>query len=689
MTRSFLIFSLLAISIASAAEAPRRRSKDPAMKNSPAKAQDRRAEALHANNLGTAYMNQQQFKRALELFQRAALLDPKLEAARMNQGIALLSLQQYRPALLVLQRITKTAPSNARAWYNIGLIYKDQGDAQKALEAFQRSAKLEPDDPDVFYFLGTVFSQAGEQKEAITAFQRALESEKAHEHLARFQHLTQTKLGTLMSLAYGDQGRLSLAVQAGNAAEPSATPIRVRFTDATRDAGLAFLPPATDAKPSQLGSGACFFDLDNDGRPDLFIANGGPLGGAALFHNLGNGKFEDITRKAGIDPAWHGIACAAGDYDNDGHTDLALSTPEQVLILHNEGDGTLKNVTDAVGIHMQSHPVGLTFVDYDHDGDIDLYVSSSEAGKSVLWRNNGNSTFTDVTAETGLAADAVSYGITATDFNNDRAIDVVSASNTKPVLFLNPREGKWVATDLWPQAALAPVVAAVTLDFNKDGWMDIALAHDGAPGITLWRNQNGKSVEQVKLPLPDWRRAWGVVALDYDNDGWIDLAAVGETKDGRAEIRLFRNLGPRGFKDVTTDVGLDSVKLTSPRALLTADVDGDGDADLLIIQDHAPPVLLRNDGGNQNHFLRIALTGLGDNKSAIGAKVEVFAGTLWQKWEISGSGYLSQSSTDLLVGLGKEARVDTVRLLWPTGVVQDEAELAANRASSCTTPVGD
>src|SRR5260370_1557923 len=216
-------------------------------------------------------------------------------------------------------------------------MYKDQGDAQKALEAFQRSVKLEPDDPDVFYFLGTVFSQAGEQKEAITAFQRALEvnavlataefglsrafqgagyREKAHEHLARFQHLTQTKLGTLMSLAYGDQGRLSLAVQAGNAAEPSATPIRVRFTDATQDAGLAFFPAATDAKPSQLGSGACFFDLDNDGRPDLFITNGGPLGGAALLHNLGNRKVEDITRTAGVDPAWHGIACAAGDYYN-------------------------------------------------------------------------------------------------------------------------------------------------------------------------------------------------------------------------------------------------------------------------------------------------------------------------------------------------------------------------------------
>ena len=170
-----------------------------------------------------------------------------------------------------------------------------------------------------------------------------------------------------------------------------------------------------------------------------------------------------MTRKTGINPAWHGIACAAGDYDNDGHTDLALSTAEQVFILHNEGNGTLKDVTEAVGIHIRNHPLSVTFVDYDHDGDLDLYVSSSDAGKSILWRNNGNSTFTDVTAETGLVTNAISYGIAATDFNNDRAIDLVFASAPRPQLFLNPREGKWSATDVWPQAALSPVVAAVTL----------------------------------------------------------------------------------------------------------------------------------------------------------------------------------------------------------------------------------
>jgi hypothetical protein len=168
---------------------------------------------------------------------------------------------------------------------------------------------------------------------------------------------------------------------------------------------------------------------------------------------------------------------------------------------------------------------------------------------------------------------------------------------------------------------------------------------------------------------------------------------VGETKDGHGEIRLFRNLGKAGFKDVTSEVGLDNLSLKSPRALAAVDVDGDGDTDLLITQAHGPAILLRNDGGNRNNFLRVSLTGFNDNKSAIGTKVEVFAGALWQKWEIGGFGYLSQSATDLLVGLGKERKVDIVRSLWPTGVVQDEAQIVANsskkineidrRGSSC------
>jgi Flp pilus assembly protein TadD len=671
-------------------------------------------EAVHRNNLGVAYMNQQQFERSLNFFRQAVTLDPKLEIAKVNQGIALAYLQKYGPARTVLSKATRENPSNVRAWYALGLMNKNQGDTQRALDAFLSAAKLAPNDPDVFYFIGLVQAEIGRQQEAIAAFQHVLElnsfhasaefalarslqrtgkGEQAREHLARFQHLVQSKLGVPMSQIYGDQGALSLALQVANAAQPSPSPIAVRFTDVTRASGLpsSFSEPSVPATASQPGPGACFFDLDNDGRPDLFLAGGGLQGGIALLHNAGGGRFEEITQKAGLDPTLHAIACAAGDYDNDGHTDLVITTADRVLVFHNEGNGTLKDVTDAVGIRMQHAPLAAAFVDYDHDGDLDLFVSSSEAGKNTLWRNNGNSTFSDVTAEVGFAGDTVTYGMIATDFNNDRAIDLIFAAR-RPQLFLNPREGKWSPTALWTQS-LPQVTAAATLDFDKDGWMDAAFTHDGSPGITLWRNLNGKSVEQLQLPIQNWQRAWGIAALDYDNDGWIDLAAVGETKDGRGEVRLFRNLGKAGFKDVTSEVGLGDLRLKSPRALVAVDFDGDGGTDLLITQAGAPAILLHNDGGNRNNFLRVSLTGFNDNKSAIGTKVEVFAGTLWQKWEIGGFGYLSQSATDLVVGLGKERKVDIVRALWPTGVVQDEAQIASNsskkineidrRGSSC------
>jgi len=600
------------------------------------------AEAVRLNNLGAAYMNQQQFARALNLFRRASALNPRLVIAKTNEGIALANLQKYGAAAAILNTLVKKDPNNVHAWYALGLVYKNQANSETSLAAFEAAARLAPNDPDVFYFIGQAQSELNQNEKAVAAFQHALElnpfhasaefglaralqrlgeADKAREHLARFQHLVQSKLGVPMSQIYGDQGSLSLALTVTSASQPSSTPIPVRFSDITGDSGLtsssSSTPRAEATGANQIGSGACFLDFDNDGHPDLFLADGGAQGGVALFRNTGRGKFEDVTQKAGFDPTLHAIACAAGDYDNDGHTDLAVTTSDRVMLFHNQGDGTFKDVTETAGIHAPSKPLGVTFVDYDHDGDLDLFVTSGEAGKNVVWRNNGNNTFTDVTSALGFAGDAPTLGVTATDFNNDRAIDVIFAAG-KPELFLNPREGKWSASPLWDSAKLPPVTAAVTLDFDKDGWMDVALTHDGAPGITLWRNVKGKSVEQVQLPMKNWRRAWGLAALDYDNDGWIDLAAVGETEDGRREIRLFRNLGKNGFKDVTAEVGLDAVKLVSPRTLLAADVDGDGGTDLLLTQSHGPAILLHNNGGNRNNFLRVSLKGLADNKSAVG-----------------------------------------------------------------------
>jgi len=419
----------------------------------------------------------------------------------------------------------------------------------------------------------------------------------------------------------------------------------------------------------------------------------------SLYHNLGNGKFEDVTRKAGLDPALHSIGCTAGDYDNDGATDLAVSSSDQVRLLHNEKNGTFKDVTDAAGIKSVGMS-GLTFVDYDHDGDLDLYGSSgilliagvAKSGASAMWRNNGNSTFTNVTGELGISIPAQTNNAIGSDYNNDRAVDLVVADGSGGTVFQNPREGTFSALHPFSSTTSAgspsvnqgadqhPTTGIAVLDFNHDGWMDVALTYDGGRVLALWRNNQGKTFDPVELPKTNWTRAYGVAAIDYDNDGWVDLVVVGESTDGRGEVRLFRNLGPYGFKDVTAEVGLDKIVLKAPRAIITGDFDGDGSTDLLITQNHGSAVLLRNEGGNINNWLRLALTGLADNKSAIGTKVEVFARGNRQKFEIAGSsGYLGQNSPYLTVGLGQAREADVVRMLWPTGGLQDEVEVAANR----------
>src|SRR6516164_1860388 len=217
-------------------------------------------EAVRLNNLGAAYMNQQQFARALNLFRQAAALNPKLDLARTNEGIALANLQQYGPAARLLSALVKKDPGNAHAWYTLGLVYKNQTESQKSLAAFETAARLVPNDADVFYFIGQAQSELNQYDEAVAAFQHAIElnpfhasaefglaralqrqgqGEKARDHLARFQHLVQSKLGVPMSLTYGDQGALSLALTAPSAAQPSSTAIPVRFSDVTRDSGLA------------------------------------------------------------------------------------------------------------------------------------------------------------------------------------------------------------------------------------------------------------------------------------------------------------------------------------------------------------------------------------------------------------------------------------------------------------------
>ena len=625
-----------------------------------------------------------------------------------------------------------------------------------AVDAFRHVTEIDPNDADTWYFLGSTYAQLKQFPEAIAAFASALkidplhasaefglarayqqsgQADPAHEAMKKFQYITQNKLGAPISLAYGEQGKYSRAEESPVAPEKVRAAIPVRFVDVTAEAGIApTLGAQRGGSPASLfAPGACFLDYDGDGQIDLFLPDNGTQGGMSLYHNLGNGKFENVTKKAGLERFAEGFSCTAGDYDNDGFTDLAVVLRDRILLLHNEKDGTFKDVTQQAGLATgaptskqvvaklpgaplagPAEALGVTFIDYDHDGDLDLYVTklapvrlkgTSEnvwsetlppVGGNMMWRNNGNGTFT-AAPEVGMVGNTGSIAALGTDYNNDRAVDVVLTGGPKgATIFENPREGMFKVQELWPDRGPERATGVAVLDFDHDGWMDLAFTHSTDPGLTLWRNNHGKRFEHVDFPSPNWVRAYGIAAIDYDNDGWVDLVAVGETKDGKGEVRLFRNLGPDGFKDVTAETGLDKIQLQEPRAIIAGDYDNDGAVDLVITQNHGPAVLLHNEGGNKNNSLRLALRGLNDNKSAIGTKVEVFSAGLRQKFEVYGSsGYLGQNSPYLTIGLGQANEADVVRMLWPTGVLQDEIGVAANkrqdflemdrRGSSCPT----
>jgi Flp pilus assembly protein TadD len=648
-------------------------------------------EALRLNTLGVAYMNQGKNAEAQKQFEKAVAADPNFPQARMNLGVSLLAQQKLEAARAALEDATKKLPDDPYPWYNLGLVYKDAADTEKAITAFRQVEKIAPDEPDAFYFEGFLLSQLQKYDEAITAFKKALEiapyhasaqfglarayqrkgdSEQAREGMKNFQKITSEHLGTPFGAGYGDQGKFSLA----------------EFVHGTESNAPAEIPVHYTAKPlaetTGASTGVCLLDYDGDGKTDLFLVGAGE-GKSRLLKNLGGGKFADVTGTAGLSGVGGGFGCAAGDFDNDGTTDLVVCEADGVRLFRNQS-GKFADVTQKVGIVREKACVSTSFVDYDHDGDLDLYVTMAPGAgkKNKLWRNNGNSTFTDVSEQSGLGVDATGADVAVTDFNNDRAIDFVVAGGAPgAAIYLNPREGRFgtFAGIDFAKEKLPPAVGIAVLDFNKDGWMDLAFTHAGAPGISLWRNVDGKKLERVALPDFAWKQGWGVTPIDYDNDGWLDLVAVGEGASG-GEIRVIRNSGDAGWVDVTKKLQLDAVKLDQPRALAVADFKGDGSPDVVVTQASGAPVILENSGANNNHWMNVDLKALNDNKSGIGTKVEIYAGALYQKFEVDGSsGYLGRNSGILLVGLGSEKVTDAARLLWPTGVPQDEIDLASNK----------
>jgi tetratricopeptide (TPR) repeat protein len=688
------------------------------------------AEAIRLNNRGVALMGQQFTERAAESFAAACKKDPKLAQAAINEGIALMTLQKLPEATKALQTALALDPQNAQAWYNLGLVQRADNQLDAALASFQQAVKFDSRDVDSYYFEGATYQEMKQYDKAIAVLKQALEISSLHassefalaralqrsgdtpdakEHFKRFQHLASTKIGAPIGLSYGEQGHYSTVtpVEEPQAVERTMIPVKLVAEEMLAESQVSKARPGAPVghmAPTFSGTGgACMMDVTGSGSMDLVLMGSGAQV-IRVLHRRGDGSFEELDAAAtGLKAQGHAVACAVGDYDADNLNDLAVALDDGVLLFRNLGKGKFQDVTAEAGLGPRNRPTGITFVDYDHDGDLDLLLTGSalNAGgqSNVLWRNNGNKTFTEWTEETGLGGSGKTEAVILTDFNNDRAVDLaMTGDGPSPVIYVNPREGKYPTQALYEGEKLPPTVGIAVLDYNKDGWMDIAVTHAGAPGLTLWRNVEGpnhigRRFERVALPLHGALRGWGVTPIDIDNDGWIDLAAIVETSAG-PRVRVLRNRGDGSFEDVSHALGLDGVTLQAPRGLIAADVDGDGAADLIVTQLNAPPVLLRNIGANKNHFVRLDLAGYADNKTALGTKVEIFSSGQWQKWELAGaSGYQTQGPQQLLVGLGKAEGIDLLRMLWPTGVLQDEIDLphtpviamkeADRRGSSC------
>ena len=686
-------------------------------------------------------MERGRFPDALGKFQAACILAPESDVGCMNMGIAFLNMQRYEDARRVLEKSASREAQNPAPWFNLGFLERTVGQSAAALRDFEKAAALDSEDADTQYFLGALYSDEQQYAKAIAAYSRAVQfnpfhasaelglaevAQRIHDtdgalaHLNRFRHITSENLGEPISVSYGQQGKYSRARELAWDPDPPGPAIPVHFVDVTSSAGLTAVIPGPGPRgarkkkdagkteeaesPSShlanfLGSGACILDYNGDGQPDVFIVNFDGQGNPALFRNDGNGKFVNETAASQLDFQGQGLGCAAGDYDNDGHVDLAISTSQGVILYHNQGNGTFQEVTDAAGVRSDGLTLGITFIDYDHDGDLDLYATrfadlslenpgqpfsfpqDTPAPGNLLWRNKGNGTFMNWTRELGLAGSGPAVGVIGADLNQDRAVDlVVSGWQKSPVIMENPPEGAFRPSRPWASEMPGPTAGIAALDFDKDGRIDLAFTHWAAPGLSLWRNVSAKSFQRVPLPDPGWMRGWGITALDYDNDGWIDVVAVGENFSGEGRILLLRNEGPNGFRDVTQETGLDKIRLRNPRSVIAFDSQSEGSADLLITQNNLPPVLLRNVGGNKNGWLEVALKGGFDSPSGIGAAVNLLAGGQRQRWEVAGaSGYLGQGPAEILAGLGSLDRADLVHIAWPSGILQNELELPGLR----------
>jgi hypothetical protein len=506
----------------------------------------------------------------------------------------------------------------------------------------------------------------------------------------------------------------------------------VSFENVAPSAGLSFTH-VNGASPDKylvetMGSGAVFFDIDDDGLIDVFVVDGGSIADRAvaskarhrLFRNMGGGKFSDVTPQSGITHPEYGMGACAGDVDNDGRIDLYVTNAGPNVLFRNAGGGAFTDITRTAGVGLDGWSTSCAFLDVDRDGDLDLFVANyldalpninpfcgdpqrrirvychplNYKGKpSVLYRNDGMGRFTDVSADAGIAKYIGNgLGVAVGDYDDDGWPDVFVANDAVPnFLFHNEHNGRFtevglaagvsVARDGKPRAGMGTEFA----DYNGDGRLDLIVTNHEFETHSLFRNDGrglftDATVESGIGPPTLPYVGFGVAFFDADNDTRLDLAIInGHVIDNTAMFRsgsthaqrklLLRNTNGRRFADVGRQAGTGFSRDGVGRSLVTGDIDNDGDLDLLVTNNGGAAELLRNDGGAR--LAAIEVRALTRGRDAIGARVTVMAAGETRVREVkSGSSYLGQNDLRAHIGLGQATRIDWMEIRWPDGRVE-------------------
>jgi hypothetical protein len=533
-------------------------------------------------------------------------------------------------------------------------------------------------------------------------------------------------------------------------------PAPIRFQDIAGPAGLHFVtencPTPEKHQPETMPAGVALFDYDGDGLLDIYLVNGaempslvktGPKYYNRLFHNDGNGKFTDVTERAGVAGAGYGMGVAVGDYDNDGRPDLYLANVNGNQLFHNNGDGTFTDVTAKAcvsggilrGRKMWSISAG--WFDYNNDGLLDLFVSNycqwdparepvctGLSGRgychpnsfaplpNTLYRNNGDGTFTDVSEETGIAAvQGKGMGVVFADYDGDGFMDVFVANDNSPNLLFHNLGGKRFE-EAGYQAGVAynedgTALAGMGADFrdvNNDGLPDIwhtAIENETFPlflnhGAGQFLNASQSSrIARMTRSMSGWSNG----VADLDNDGWKDLfVARGNVMDNIDAVSrhfhfaepnsVFRNLGNGQFEDVSAAAGADFARAAPNRGLAYGDLDNDGRIDLVVTALGQRVRVFRNVSENHNHWILLKLTGAKSNRMGIGARIRVTTGDGRQQYDevTTSTGYAASSDPRVHFGLGDSGVVREIEIRWPSGIRQVLRNVAADRIVTVEEP---